>query len=105
MTFESEGLLIVAFYIWLPPASYVVFSDNSGYKMFYGRAYPNFWENEIKIKVINFSFIFIFPSTCHRQHVNKIKLSTILSKLNFQNTLFHCKNVKQLFIYKKIAVY
>ena len=31
MTFESEGLLIVAFYIWLPPASYVVFSDNSGY--------------------------------------------------------------------------
>ena len=31
MTFESEGLLIVAIYIWLPPASYVVFSDNSGY--------------------------------------------------------------------------
>ena len=30
MTFESEGLLIVAIYIWLPPASYVVFSDNSG---------------------------------------------------------------------------
>ena len=29
MTFESEGLLIVAIYIWLPPASYV-FSDNSG---------------------------------------------------------------------------
>ena len=26
MTFESEGLLIVAIYIWLPPASYVVFS-------------------------------------------------------------------------------
>ena len=25
MTFESEGLLIVAFYKWLPPASYVVF--------------------------------------------------------------------------------
>ena len=25
MTFESEGLLIVAIYIWLPPASYVVF--------------------------------------------------------------------------------
>ena len=24
-TFESEGLLIVAIYIWLPPASYVVF--------------------------------------------------------------------------------
>ena len=23
--FESEGLLIVAIYIWLPPASYVVF--------------------------------------------------------------------------------
>ena len=32
MTFESEGLLIVAIYIWLPPASYVVFSDNSGCK-------------------------------------------------------------------------
>ena len=25
MTFESEGLPIVAIYIWLPPASYVVF--------------------------------------------------------------------------------
>ena len=25
MTFESEGLLIFANYIWLPPASYVVF--------------------------------------------------------------------------------
>ena len=25
MTFESEGSLIVAIYIWLPPASYVVF--------------------------------------------------------------------------------
>ena len=25
MTFESEGLLFVAIYIWLPPASYVVF--------------------------------------------------------------------------------
>ena len=25
MIFESEGLLIVAFYIWLPPTSYVVF--------------------------------------------------------------------------------
>ena len=25
MTFESEGLFIVAIYIWLPPASYVVF--------------------------------------------------------------------------------
>ena len=25
MTFESEGLLIVAVYIWLLPASYVVF--------------------------------------------------------------------------------
>ena len=25
MTFESEGLYIVAIYIWLPPASYVVF--------------------------------------------------------------------------------
>ena len=25
MNFESEGLLIVAIYIWLPPASYVVF--------------------------------------------------------------------------------
>ena len=25
MTFESEGLLIVAIYIWLPPARYVVF--------------------------------------------------------------------------------
>ena len=25
MTFESEGLLIVAIYIWLVPASYVVF--------------------------------------------------------------------------------
>ena len=30
MTFESVWLLIVAIYIWLPPASYVVFSDNSG---------------------------------------------------------------------------
>ena len=34
MTFESEGLLIVAIYIWLPPASYVVFSDNSGFRTF-----------------------------------------------------------------------
>ena len=25
MTFESEGLLIFAIFIWLPPASYVVF--------------------------------------------------------------------------------
>ena len=25
MSFESEGLIIVAIYIWLPPASYVVF--------------------------------------------------------------------------------
>ena len=25
ITFESEGLYIVAIYIWLPPASYVVF--------------------------------------------------------------------------------
>ena len=25
MTFETEGLLIVAIYIYLPPASYVVF--------------------------------------------------------------------------------
>ena len=25
MTSESEGLLIVAIYIWLPPASYFVF--------------------------------------------------------------------------------
>ena len=25
MTFESEGLFIAAIYIWLPPASYVVF--------------------------------------------------------------------------------
>ena len=25
MTFESEGLLIVAIYMWLPSASYVVF--------------------------------------------------------------------------------
>ena len=25
MTFESEGLLIVAIYIWLPPPSYFVF--------------------------------------------------------------------------------
>ena len=25
MTFESEGLLIIAIFIWLPPASYVVF--------------------------------------------------------------------------------
>ena len=33
MTFESEGLLIVAIYIWLLPASYVVFSDNSGYSI------------------------------------------------------------------------
>ena len=33
MTFESEGLLIVAIYIWLPPASYVVFSDNSGFSV------------------------------------------------------------------------
>ena len=32
MTFESEGLLIVAIYTWLPPASYVVFSDNSGWE-------------------------------------------------------------------------
>ena len=30
MTSESEGLLIVAIYIKLAPASYVVFSDNSG---------------------------------------------------------------------------
>ena len=33
MTFESEGLLIVAIYTWLPPASYVVFSDNSGFSL------------------------------------------------------------------------
>ena len=25
MTFESQGLYIIAIYIWLPPASYVVF--------------------------------------------------------------------------------
>ena len=39
MTFESEGLLIVAIYIWLPPASYVVFSDNSGFLYCYERAF------------------------------------------------------------------
>ena len=33
MTFESEGLLIVAIYTWLPPASYVVFSENSGFTL------------------------------------------------------------------------
>ena len=38
MTFESEGLLIVAFYIWLPPASYVVTSDNSGSALFFNVA-------------------------------------------------------------------
>ena len=37
MTFESEGLLIVAIYIWLPPASYVVFSDNSSYRFLYSK--------------------------------------------------------------------
>ena len=37
MTFESEGLLIVAIYIWLPPASYVVFSDNSGFLVTLGK--------------------------------------------------------------------
>ena len=31
------------------------------YKMFYGRDYCNFQQNEIKIKVIDFGFIFIFP--------------------------------------------
>ena len=35
MTFESEELIIVAIYIWLLPASYVVFSDNSGYHNHY----------------------------------------------------------------------
>ena len=40
MTFESEGLLIVAIYIWLPPASYVVFSDNSGLLKSSHRLYP-----------------------------------------------------------------
>ena len=35
MTFESEGLLIVAIYIWFPPASYVVFSDNYGFDVTY----------------------------------------------------------------------
>ena len=38
--------------------------------MFYGRAYPNFKQYEIKIKVIDFSFIFIFLSTCHKQHAH-----------------------------------
>ena len=38
--FESEGLLIVAIYIWLPPASYVVFSDNSGYIDKYPKVLP-----------------------------------------------------------------
>ena len=37
MTFESEGLLIVAICIWLPPASYVVFSDNSGWCIYLGK--------------------------------------------------------------------
>ena len=68
------------------------------YKMFYGRAYPNFWQNEIKIKVIDFSFIFIFPSPCHKQHAHEIKSSTILSKLNLQNTFFPLKIAKQIFI-------
>ena len=54
--------------------------------------------------MIDFSFIFIFPSACHRQHAHKIKLSTILSKLTLKNTLFHWKIAKQLFIKKKIAV-
>ena len=41
MTFESEGLLNVAIlYIWLPPASYVVFSDNSGNIIFLNKE-PN----------------------------------------------------------------
>ena len=46
MTFESEGLLIVAIYIWLPPASYVVFSDNSGLS-FAVRIYLENFEKEI----------------------------------------------------------
>ena len=35
MTFESEGLLIVAIYIWLPPASYVVFLTTLVYLKLY----------------------------------------------------------------------
>ena len=41
MTFESEGLLIVAIYIWLPPASYVVFSDNSGFLYLTSQNFPS----------------------------------------------------------------
>ena len=37
MTFESEGLLIVVIYIWLPPVSYVVFSDNSGFPIYHSK--------------------------------------------------------------------
>ena len=40
MTFESEGFLIVAIYKWLPPASFVVFSDNSGWKLKPTNLYP-----------------------------------------------------------------
>ena len=35
MTFESEGYLIVAFYIWLSPASYVVFLLHSDFQILY----------------------------------------------------------------------
>ena len=42
MTFESVGLLIVAIYIWLPPASYVVFSDNSGLKHYSYKMVPSY---------------------------------------------------------------
>ena len=66
MTFESAGLLIVAIYIWLPPASYVVFlttlvistllfrSENNGVD----KVYLDFYLIILGFKII----IWIFPN-------------------------------------------
>ena len=74
MTFESEGLLIVAIYTWLPPASYVVFSDNSGFYFLTqdrrvtadsSRNCATMIEENPKICADNFDFMFnVCPKTC-----------------------------------------
>ena len=43
MTFESEGLLIVAIYIWLPPASYVVFLTTLVIKAAVSQIFTELW--------------------------------------------------------------
>ena len=88
MIFESVGLLIVAIYIWLPPGSYVVFSDNSGW-------YASKAEHRIGI-TLTVACWFVCPSVtlcfCWR-HI--LRNTDFLSKLVLGRTYVVPANAKQ----------